>query len=312
MEYDIRLSGAEEDNGTIEFDRLTQLANSIKSIARGALQIRLNGFSRSKGQMSNRLQRALKIQLVAIQEQDSTILRVRCDPFGETMNGIQGDLFNPAILATLPTLTPVSLFMEAFREAVRTDLPGYAYDWLDRPLLTDLKNFRKLFLDESETIQFANRGSVPDLVLHTDDFQRISTLEDLTPESREVMVTGRLDELKYNHYRVRVETAKGVVNGVLKDTVKPEHISSFWGRQVTLAGKGHYKPGGNLSFIEVSRVMEASQTDALFVRPPHSHLLNQQIELQLKGGKSINRLADIVGEWPGDEPLDELLSQLVD
>ncbi|GAB3047894.1 hypothetical protein [Spirosoma pulveris] len=312
MEYEIRLMGAEEDDGTIEFGRLMSLASGVKNIAKGALQIRLNGFSRLKNPISRRIQNALKINLTAVREERSTVLIVECNPFGESLQGIQGDIFNPSILTTLPTLTPMSLFMEAFRAAISANSSDSSYEWLDRPLLTDLKNFRKVFLEDGETIRFANRGSVPELSLRQSDFQKITTLEELTPESREIMVTGRLDELKYTGYRVRLETLQGPVNGVIKDNVKHEEVSTFWGKQVTVSGRGHYKPSGKLSFIEINRVTEASPNDALILRVPKAQTIEQQIESQLKQGKGRNRLNEIVGQWPGDESIDILLSQLSD
>ena len=312
MEYEIQLSGANEDNGTIEFSRLTNLASGVKNIAKGALQIRLNGFSKLKNPTSKRIQNALKINLIAVREQQSTVLIVECNPFGESLYGLQGDIFNPSILVTLPTLTPMSLFMDAFRTAISANGNDNSYEWLDRPLLGDLLNFRKVFLNEDETIRFTNRGSVPELTLNQSDFKKITTLEELTPESKEIMITGRLDELKYTGYRVRIETLQGPVNGVIKDTLRHEVVSAFWGKHITVSGRGHYKPSGKLSFIEINRVSEASPKDALILRVPKSQNIEQQIESQLSQGKGHNRLNDLVGQWPGDESIDVLLSQLSD
>jgi len=311
MEYEIRLSGAEEDKGAIEFSRLTGLANGVKNIARGALQIRLNGFSRySRKSTSIKMKDALKINLIGLKENDSTVLLVECNPFSESLQGIQGEVFNPSLLTTLPALTPMSLFMEAFREALSANSSDGTYEWLDRPLLTDLKNFRRIFLNKEEEIGFSNRGSVPELKLHQSDFERINVLEELTPESKEIMIAGRLDELKFIGYRVRLETSNGPVNGVVKDSMKHEEVSSFWGKHVTVIGRGHYKPNGKLSFIEISRIAESSSRDALVFRAMKAQTIEQQIESQLKAGQNYNRLNELVGQWPGDEPLDKLLFQL--
>lgn len=309
MEYEIQLAGAEEDNGAIEFSRLTHLASSVKTIAKGALQIRLYGFSRLKNS-SRRINNALKIDLVDVKAENSTVLVVRCEPFAESLRGLQGDIFNQSILTTLPNLTPVSLFMETFREAINSDNNHNVYEWLDRPLITELKSFSKIFLGDNETIRFANRGSVPELALKQQDFQRITTLEELTPESREIMITGRLDELKFTGYRVRIETTQGPINGIIKDTLKHEAVSSFWGKHITISGRGHFKPSGRLSFVEISRIVEASPNDTYVLRVPKSQNIEQQIEGQLKAGKGRNKLSELVGQWPGDESIEKLTSQL--
>jgi len=53
MIYEIRLAGAEQDDGKIDLQRLIELAQSLTDIAKGALQIRLMGVS-SKGESKQR------------------------------------------------------------------------------------------------------------------------------------------------------------------------------------------------------------------------------------------------------------------
>jgi hypothetical protein len=163
MNYDIKLQGAEEDNGTIEFDRLIQLAEIIKSIAKGALQIRLVGFSKLMGQPPKKISNALKIRLSGLYEENLyTALELECEPFSKYLIGWQGEIFNPTILDELPNLTPVSLVMNTFRGVLEQDKD---YEWVDKPLLKKLSDFKGLFLNDLETIQFSNRGSVPELIL---------------------------------------------------------------------------------------------------------------------------------------------------
>ncbi len=76
MIYVVRLSGAEQDNGKIDLQRLAQLAQAITEIAKGALQIRLQGFSTERGRKAERITNALKIRLADLKP-GSTILRVR-------------------------------------------------------------------------------------------------------------------------------------------------------------------------------------------------------------------------------------------
>lgn len=45
MNYDINIIGNKEDNGKIEFDRLSFLAKSTKDIASKALMFKYKGFS---------------------------------------------------------------------------------------------------------------------------------------------------------------------------------------------------------------------------------------------------------------------------
>ncbi len=87
-----------------------------------------------------------------------------------------------------------------------------------------------------------------------------------------------------------------------------EKIAGFWGKEVTITGTAHFKPGGK-SVIEIERVFEVVEGDKYFSKKPKSETVEQQIQRQIrqKGG---NRLSEIVGEWPGDEDFDELIKML--
>ena len=57
MVYEIKLAGAEQDDGKIELPRLTLLSQAINDIAKGALQIRLLGVSSKSGKTSDKFTR---------------------------------------------------------------------------------------------------------------------------------------------------------------------------------------------------------------------------------------------------------------
>ncbi len=117
MIYEIRLAGAEQDDGRIDLQRLIELAQSLTDIAKGALQIRLMGVSSKGGKKTERIKQALNIKLANLKK-GSTVLELECQPFSETLQGQQGDAFRSEILDELPNQTPLALVIESFREAV--------------------------------------------------------------------------------------------------------------------------------------------------------------------------------------------------
>jgi hypothetical protein len=306
MLYEIRISGAEQDDGRIELHRLALLAQSITEIASGALRIRLSGISTEKGRKNDRITNAVKIHLSDLKK-GSTILELECSSFNETLTGQQGDVFNAEILEDLPTQTPMALVIESFREAL-----NYKEETshLDKGLLKKLKSFEKIFLSNDETITFANKGSIPELSLQENDFKKIQELEESIPEPQEIIVNGILDELKFSKLRVTIETAGGSISGILSDTFETEEISKYWGKNVTISGRAHYKPNGKMAFIYIEKVFEPSEADEYFSKVPKKETVEQQILRQQKQLKYSNHLNEIVGQWPGDESVEDILKDL--
>lgn len=306
MKYEIRLAGADQDDGKIELDRLVQLAQSITNIARGALQVKLVGISNEKGRRTEKISTALKIKLSDLKK-GSTILELECDSFKTTLQGHPGDLFKSEILEQLPDKSPMSLVIESFREAM-----DYNEDstFLDKPLLKKLKDFKKVFVSNDELLTISNQGSIPEITLRKSDFKRIGILEDSFPEPQEIVINGVVEELKYSKLRVGIATKQGLVNAVLSEELEPMDISKYWGKELTIAGRMHFLPSGKPSFIYIERVFNPDEFDEYFSKPVSKLNIDQQIQKKIKAQKHTNLLCDIVGQWPGDESIDDILKDL--
>jgi hypothetical protein len=306
MKYEIRLAGADQDDGKIELDRLVQLAQSITNIARGALQVKLVGISNEKGRRTEKISTALKIKLSDLKK-GSTVLELECESFKTTLQGHPGDLFKSEILEQLPDKTPMSLVIESFREAM-----DYNEDstFLDKPLLKKLKDFKKVFVSNDELLTISNQGSIPEITLRKSDFKRIGILEDSFPEPQEIVINGVVEELKYSKLRVGIATKQGLVNAVLSEELEPMDISKYWGKELTIAGRMHFLPSGKPSFIYIERVFNPDDFDEYFSKPVSKLNIDQQIQKKIKAQKHTNLLGDIVGQWPGDESIDDILKDL--
>jgi len=306
MKYEIRLAGADQDDGKIELDRLVQLAQSITNIARGALQVKLVGVSNEKGRRSEKISTALKIKLSDLKK-GSTILELECESFKSTLQGHPGDLFKSEILEQLPDKTPMSLVIESFREAM-----NYNEDstFLDKPLLKKLKDFKKVFVSDDELLTISNQGSIAEITLRKSDFKKIGILEESFPEPQEILINGVVEELKYSKLRVGIATKQGLVNAVLSEELEPMDISKYWGQELTIAGRMHFLPSGKASFIYIERIFKPNEFDDYFSKPVSKLNIEQQIQKKLKHQKHTNLLGDVVGQWPGDESIDEILKDL--
>ncbi len=306
MNYEIKIDNASETKGTIDLYRLALIADSIRKVSEGALQIRLRGVSFAKGRKKISLQDALKVSLTSIKE-GSTVLYLESEKFEKTLDPFQTDLFRWEAQQELPKQTPMTLFVKSFQDAMNED---DEQDLLDKPLLRELKQLKNAFLNEKETFIITNQDSVPELKLTKNDFKRIKVLEDEIPEPELVILNGIVESLKYSKLKVQIKTEEGIVDGFLSDKLSAEDIAPYWGKEVTITGTAHFKPRGR-SVIEIERVFGAGEGDAYFSRRPKSETVEKQLERQIreKGG---NQLAQIMDKWPGDETDEEFEQMLKD
>jgi len=304
MKYEIKIEHAQEANGAIDLERLTKIADGIRKVSEGALQIRLKGISLTRGRKKVSLQDALKVSLTGIKE-GSTILCLETEKFEKTLQSYQTDIFRAEAQAELPNETPISLFIKTFQNALTDD---DHQDLLDKPLLRELKNLKKAFFNEEETMIFSNQGSLPDLQLTQKDFKKIKVLEDEIPDPQHVVLNGVVELLQFSKLKVKIKTEEGIVDGFLADDLSSEDIASFWGKVVTITGTSHFKPRGK-SVIEIERVFEPGEGDSYFSKRPKSETVEMQLERQIRE-KGSNPLAEIIGRWPGDET-DEEFEQML-
>lgn len=306
MLYEIKLSGTEQDDGKISLYRIGLLSQSMTDIASAALRLRLMGVSTERGRKNDRFINAININLSNLKK-GSTILELECSPFSETLAGQQGDAFNAEILEKLPTQTPITLIIESFRAALNYKEES---NQLDKGLLKKLKHFEKVFISDKESVTFTNQGSISELSLKQIDFKKIQQLEESIPESQKIIVNGIVDELKYSKSRILIATKEGAINGILSDSFEPEEIAKYWGKSLTIKGTAHYQPNGKMSFIVIEKIFEPGEADQYFSRTSKKETIEQQIQRQQKQFKQSNHINEIVGQWPDDEALEEILNDL--
>lgn len=305
MNYDIKIRGDKNDNGMLEFDRLNLITQSTKEIATKALMLKIRGFSDIKP--DNTLNQALAIRLQSINgsKTEGTSLLLDCDHFEETIRNLQLNMFKPT--EELLKLTPMALVIQTFRSALLDD---EIKDNLDKPLLKTLLKFKKNFVSDNEVFFFSNRQSIPEIEITKNDFKKIEYLEDSIPEPKKIIINGQLDEMKVSKNKLGLVTQDGFVNIFADDNTIIHGIVDFMGKEVTISGMAHFKPTGQLSYIDIREYFEPGQKDSFYSRKPISMNIEQQQLFQIKQGKKRNPLTAITGKWPGEESFDDLIKML--
>lgn len=307
--YEIRIEGGPKNQGSIEFSRLAQLAEGIYEIAKGALQIRLEGVSKKRGESPRYLQDAVQIRLKGLRA-GSTVLMIESDTIGEHLPQLQGDLFHPDTLKALPAQTPMQLVVASFEEALRTEPQEVSH--LDKPLLRQMQALKKFFEQEKEVLSIANEGGFETLQLKAVDFARIRELEEITPDPRPMLISGQVDMLKYSKSLVTILTPEGVIRARVDERLPAEQIGRHWGKTGTFAGTAHFRPDGKLSIFEIQQVVEVPENAAIYLsQVPELTTVEEQMDRFMKKNNGrTNRLKDLLGQWPGDESYDEIIAEI--
>lgn len=305
MNYDIKIKGKLKNNGMMEFDRFNLLTQNTKEIAIKTLMLKLAGYSEIKPGSAIKQSLDLRLSSFNVPSKNETLITVDCDPFEKSLKNIQYNLFKPT--EDLLKLTPMALVIQSFSAALKEDGDK---DNLDKPLLKALIKFQKNFVTNEEVFYLSNRNSIPGIEIKKEDFKKIESIEESIPSPSKVIINGKLDEMKYSKGKLVLITSKGNVNSFIKDNLLMEEAVAFMGKEITVSGTGHYKPSGQLSFVEIIEFFEPGKTDKIFSRAPVAMNVEQQILFQLKEGKKKNSLANIIGKWPGDESLEEILEEL--
>lgn len=303
MNYDIKILNNQEGTGKLELDRVSFLSKHIKSISRKALLLQMFGYS--KVSLPNKYKKYLNVYLTGHHsDKNTTALNLDADNFNKLP--VQLDAFRDK--SELQNLTPISLVISSFRSALMEDEDK---NLLDEPLIDELIKFRKFFHSDTEEIVMSNRGSIPEVRLSNREIDQIENLYKSIPEPQKVMINGIIDEMKYSKKQLVLMTEKKeriIVQP--REEAMIANIAAFFGKQITLSGIAHFKPGGQLSYVQLEYFGEPGKGDRFFSKKPHKMGVQQKVAMQLREGKKANPLDDIIGKWPGDET-DEEFEQML-
>jgi hypothetical protein len=87
-------------------------------------------------------------------------------------------------------------------------------------------------------------------------------------------------------------------------------MREFWGKKVTIKGLVHFNPGRKVRLLEAQTIKPAEEGEEIFEKMPAPPKLIALFETDLHKLSIGPALEEIWGKWPGDEPIDELLSSL--
>ena len=207
--------------------------------------------------------------------------------------------------------TALDLVSKAIQEAQSSSPSGERFD---ASVLEAVVDMTKAVPHPSARCELVPRGSARGaFALDADAGARIHGLLGDIPSPRASIVTGRLDAIKHEGGRFQIVLNQGArLPGRLDaSALEKEVLRPLWGKQATVMGIVRFKPTGYPQFIEARRITAQDAGDRVFAGLPDAE--SGQPRTLFPRASSADDYAkprDLVGAWPGDETVEELLAQL--
>jgi hypothetical protein len=300
----IKLEGFNIEQGKIPISMLDQLTRTLLKVASGTLRLYLFGASGSrKHNKQAGFKESLDFQLTGI-EKGSTILEIEAPTLNETVQQIP--LFSYLGVEHPKEQTALSLAFNTFQKVFSGDSSQINPD---KQLLKELLGFKELFHNEESRIDFYFEKEA--VSLNKQKFEQVKKIEESILPSVKRKIVGKLDVLKFSSTAIELIANGRKIRAVLGNSIAIQNIMPFFGKEVAVIGTTNFGPNNQVTSIEVESIAEATVKDEYFrqLQIPISDEFNVKKLAKSKGytGTSLNQVA---GKWPGDEPLDDLISLL--
>ena len=308
--YQLRVSGLPEPTGQIKAASLRRVLDALLQTGERVTRLMITGESSGKGRKPKWLRASVDFTVTGLNS-GSTILDIEAPRFRETA---YGELAQQEFWQAKPSLddTSLDLAARAIEEARSAKSPG---DHFDANVLKAILKFKTATGTPGIRYELIPQGSTGlGFVLDEDVCIQVSERLRSIPPPKAVIVSGRLDEIKYGGGRFRMLLGHDVqlLGKLHPNLLDTEVLRPLWGNPTTVEGLVHYKANGQARWIEARRMSGSGEGDSVFEEIPSGEV-EDELGLVPTQRRHRARSTDpimLAGAWPGDEPIDELLAQL--
>ena len=284
---------------------LRQVMDLLEDVAGASLSIVVEGLSHRPGPKPELLKSALDFKLVGI-ETGSTYLPIKAPVLKDSLEEIQTSLFGvdrKSIQDQSGVDLAIETLSQAYGESKRDDL-------LDRYVLKKILKSQSL-VEGNMSLEL--RGSVNNkVILNEKKLSKVKTLEKHTPPERKVKAVGILDVLSHSKRLIKLKTQKGVIRSHLAKSNSFKDLMPHFGKKVTVIGIASYKPSGKIDLIEIQEVRPLQGDEEEEIVNQLTIPIDESLDVRQLRREKQGEWGDIVGAWPGDESIDDLMELLDD
>lgn len=302
---DIRLKGSQASGAHADGAMLRDLLDVLIDGTQGALRLRLEGRSRTRGAAPKWLQRAARFEVLGFAE-GSTIVSLAAPSIQEAAPGIfaQGHLFQE--------LDPEQSSLQLFEESLKEALSGRPEsDLFDQPFLGAMLNFKKILGSGIESIELRDPANGASKVcVDTGRLQNVENLRRQTPPDQRIRLAGQLDTIRHSDRMFTLILDDGQSIRGLAERIAPQELAALFGQRAVVSGKAVFRPSGSVLRIEIDLLEPAGDDSAVWSHMPRPALGKIQGRPQLDAQGPRSGINKVFGRWPGEESEAEILQAL--
>lgn len=309
IDYKIHIGGLKSKSGSISITALKEIADVLIKSSDRILRLFVEGRSIKSGKTPEWLRRSLDFTIMGLKS-GSTIIELEAPVLTETMPEYfeQKKLWQDDVIG--PEDSALSLLSKSVSDASAENSDS---DYLDSGVLDALMAFKSVTPSyASEITILSEKKNTDNFRISPEEIKKIRKIKISTPKPQTIVTSGFFNMIEHNKRRFQLKLENGkTVNGIVDpEWIDPEHMRRFWGQKVTMKGKGHYKPSGNLRSIEAQFIQSFENGDEVLQHIPGSQKQFKFTDDYFTEKNSNKILKKIWGKWPGDESIDELLEAL--
>ncbi len=283
------------------------LLENLRQVGQRGLRLLLDGASLRRGTVPQWLEASTDFVITGLTP-GSTLFQVEAPAFSET---ISPDQLQPDMWREMPG--PDDSVFTVMQMCLRdTEAENADSDRYDRGVLEGFSRFGH-FLGRVESLEISRKdGRDIPFRMTAESLVHVEKLLARTPEPQTLVVSGKLEQITHKTGRFLLELPGGAqIRGrAHPEFLDAEAMRALWGRKVSVKGPVHFKPSGAARFIEAEILRLMEPAEEIFERLPVAVQMETPFAGLTEAARTVVDVTEIWGQWPGDEPIEELLAEL--
>lgn len=299
IKHRLALYGPSVKGSRISAILLRDLLDVVVDGTKGALRLRLEGRSMSRGADPVWLGKASDFDVVGLQ-QGSTILEIEAPALFEAApeKFAQQKLFSNIDTAS----SAFKVFEQSLEDAIKGSADSELYD---EGLLQTFMRLSSVLGNGITSLELSNGSRTsPRITITPEHIEQVKALRRETPASQAVRIAGQINTIRHSDKMFELILQSGqALRGIAPADCDSEQLAHLFGQKVLVLGKVVFRPSGSILRIEASAIETASGNLSLWSKAPEPRRHTLYLRQPQGPQTGLNKLW---GKWPGTETDDQI------